>query len=273
MRINNILDSSPKDSFYYFLQRCNKLKGVDLQHISDVAITTIRYLNADNKTRQKLRQHQVLEQRWYSSLLAGSPDWEVYNTDYYLGELWACWIVYSRRYLLSLRSSRAIYNHSVFEDIGEVNSIVDLGCGFGYTTAAFTEIFPKATITGTNRIGTLQYNLAIETGKQYGFTVLPDINLIKRRIDIIFASEYFEHILNPIDHLLDILQKLKPRVLLIANTFSQKSVGHFDYYKVNGSLLDGKTTSRLFNSELRNAGYIQIKTKLWNNRPAYWRAE
>ena len=73
-----------------------------------------------------------------------------------------------------------------------------------------------------------------------------------------------------------LINHLKPKYLLLANTFGQKSVGHFNYYKLNdcyGSapqLAESIKVSRIFNNVLKKAGYTQIKTGLWNNRPNFW---
>ena len=40
-----------------------------------------------------------LEKRWYDSLKMQAPDFSIYDDDYYLMDLWACWVIYSREYL------------------------------------------------------------------------------------------------------------------------------------------------------------------------------
>jgi hypothetical protein len=89
--------------------------------------------------------------------------------------------------------------------------------------------------------------------------------------DLVFASEYFEHFEEPIAHLVEVVELTRPRALLIANAFSAKSIGHFDEYVVDGRRVSGDVVGRRFNDTLRRIGYSKIETRLWNNRPAYWK--
>ena len=75
-------------------------------------------------------------------------DFSVYDDTYYVCELWLCWIRYSRRYLRDISKNTSLFSRSIVSDI-RANSVLDLGCGFGYTTAALKEFFPHATVTGT----------------------------------------------------------------------------------------------------------------------------
>jgi len=146
---------------------------------------------------------------------------------------------------------------------------LDLGCGIGYTTAAIKQMLPNARVIGTNIKDTLQMRFAEMMSSNYAFEMHSDLKEIKS-IDLIFASEYFEHFQEPITHLEEVL-RLNPRFLLIANTFSAKAVGHFLEYSCNRTIKTGNETSRLFNQTLRNNGYEKVTTKLWNSRPTYWR--
>lgn len=262
---------TPRNSFGDYLRRCAELPGVDVMAVQDVALTTIRYLNGDKRVRSDLRLNQELENRWYASLAAGSPDWNVYDADIYLGDLWACWAVYSRTYLLGIQAPRNLPPLGVVQDMGSVGNVVDLGCGIGYTTAALRQIFPWARVTATNFDGMRQTVIARSLGEKYGFTVVPTVQQVDGPADLVFASEYFEHIPAPIDHLAEVLDTLHPRALIVANAFGAHSIGHFDLYGVDGQQLGSKETAKRFNAELRGRGYEKVKTKLWNNRPTYWR--
>lgn len=267
---NEILEEKPNQSIIGFLELC-KREGADINKIYQVALTTIRHLTGSKKTRELTVLDQTLQNKWYQSLQSGRPDYSVYDSDLYLGELWACWIIYSRKYLLAIQDRKSLFAKSIVDDIGLVERVADLGCGIGYTTAAIKSMYPRADVYGTNLENTVQTKIAKAMGAKYDFVIYPDCQSYPNQVDIIFASEYFEHIINPIDHLLDILQVTKPRALLVANTFTAKSIGHFDFYQVGGGWVDGKTTSRMFNDTLRNHGYKKMDTKLWNNRPAYWK--
>jgi SAM-dependent methyltransferase len=266
-----ILSEKPGVAIETFLVRCKRL-GLDTNKMKSIATRSIEYYMGDKKKRGALRISQRLENEWYESLKTGKPYWGVYGTDYYVADLWACWVVYSRRYLLSILSKNSMPDGSmVYKTFGEVNSIADLGCGIGYTTAALKQIFPQAHVIGTNFPDIPQTNFAINLGNQYGFNVVPEISHINNKVDLLLASEYFEHIPAPIDHLIEVIDTLRPKNMLIANAFTARSIGHFPQYMVNGQMVDGKATSRLFNNELRNRGYEKVKTKLWNNRPSYWK--
>jgi len=204
----------------------------------------------------------LLEQRWYASLAQGKPDYTVYNDVRYAGDLWACWLLYSRRYLRNIGS----LIQSGWSP--RLSRIADLGCGIGYSTAVLKQFWPAAMVYGTNLEGP-QAQTARSIGKSIGFTVEP---AIVGQVDLIFASEYFEHFDHPFDHVLDVLQRGSfPRYLIIASTFGSRSVGHFDtYYDERGYAQPGKSVGRQFNALLRAHGYRMRKTSFWNNRPAIW---
>lgn len=253
-----------------FLSQCATL-GVDTDAIREISVRTIKYLNGSKDQREPMRIAQELEREWYEALESGQPNWEIYGSDYYLAEMWACWRVYSRKYLRDLASDRSGIATDIFDIRGRVDRVVDLGCGIGYSTAALKEIYPDAEVIGTNLAGTTQTALAEMMGRSHGFRVEHYIQNISGAVDLVFASEYFEHFPKPVDHLNEVLFMLKPATLLIANAFGTKAIGHFDRYSVNGSALDGKAASRRFNKVLRDSGYEKVKTTLWNGRPAFWR--
>lgn len=217
-----------------------------------------------------MREMQELENKWYESLRTGAPWYGVYSADYYIADLWACWVVYSRKYLLSIMSPKSLDTGSIYNELIGIKSFCDLGCGIGITTSAMKEMFPSSKAYGTNILGSQQSDFAIMMSRKYGFTLVQQPSDISGEIDFIFASEYFEHFYKPVEHLREVL-RLKPKYMLIANAFGSKSIGHFPVYFVDGDRLDGKKTSKAFNDELRKNGYEKVKTNLWNNRPSYWR--
>ena len=245
-----------------------------------MAERAIRYYRGDEKARAGLRRFQDLETRWYASL-STDPDYSVYEDPYILSDLWACWAVYSRKTLLSISSKKSLNGRSIVDSMRDkrrygtgVRSVVDLGNGFGYTTAALKELFPDAEVCGTNFPNCLQWRYASEVGNICGFEMLSDVRE-KKVFDLVFASEYFEHISAPIDHLKGIIANAIPRYFVIANAFGAKAIGHFDDYLVKDGLfykyMTPAKTSRLFNQTLREAGYELVETNLWNNRPSFWR--
>ena len=62
---------------------------------------------------------------------------------------------------------------------------------------------------GTNLDGTLQMSVARTMAADYDFTMAGDPNDLAGPTDLVFASEYFEHIDAPISHLDMILEILK----------------------------------------------------------------
>lgn len=269
---SNLLNQSADVALLQFQQILVSEGIQNTEQLKDIAKKTIKYLNGNHDIRTHLSAGQMLEQRWYESLAEGKPDFSVYETDYYLAELWACWIVYSKRYLKEIEKQNSLPPIGIASDANP-EVIVDVGCGFGYTTAAIKELFPNARVYATNLPDTLQWRVAWRMSEAYDFTLVPDCSYIPEQADLVFASEYFEHFFEPVAHLEDIIKSVKPKAWLIANAFNARAIGHFTNYLVNGALMNGKATSRAFNETLKKHGYRKIKTRLWNNRPSYWKLE
>ena len=96
------------------------------------------------------------------------------------------------------------------------------------------------------------------------------IELSNQQIDCFIFFEFMEHIYNPIEYINNIIQVHKPKVLVFANSFNTRCIGHFKEYDCYGTIIDQKKISRKFNEKLRQLGYKQIKAGLWNNRPSVW---
>lgn len=208
-----------------------------------------------------------LEDAWYKSLQAGSPDYSIYNSELYLSEAWACWAIYSRKYLRWMYESRSL----LFKNIV---GVADLGCGTGITTAALAQMFPKAQVSGTQMRDTTQFKIAklIQQEASNYFDVVGEPSEIKHNVNLVFASEYFEHFYEPVDHLKECLAALNlPETLVIANTFSAPSSGHFPSYRITGKTINNKQASRHFHKALESFGYSAVKTNAWNNRPRIWK--
>ena len=219
---------------------------------------------------------EFLETRWYKSLQNGDPDFAVYEHPLYLAEAFYCWFVYSRQCLKEMSSIRRHPPRGFLHSLGTVNVIVDLGNGIGFSTAGFAKLYPSATIYGTNVADCDQMKIAkciadpFETGTP-SFQMVPDLKEIGATADIVFASEYFEHFEEPIAHLHEVLQYLKPRFLITCNGFGVDGIGHFIEYKDGENIVEGKKMSRLFNKEVQKYGYEKIDNNFWNHRPIVWR--
>ena len=257
----SILNERPKAGMEAFFRTVSPyLTQYDSNTLADVASNIIK------------GSANPLEKSWYESVKRGNPDYSIYASELYIPEAWACWIAYSRKYIKWIQKTLNPADKSYGPIFQGVRGVADLGCGFGYTTAALKEVFPDARVSGTQMEGTLQSRLAKNTGKVKGFDVVGSADRIAHPVDLVFASEYFEHFLNPVEHANETLKALGlPRTLVIANTFSSPSTGHFPSYQINGQTVPGRKTAVAFNKSLKSLGYKAIKTNAWNNRPRVWR--
>lgn len=270
MIFNNFLQKSGKNGLEEFIEYYLKIFDIDKNKFLTSVGKCKKYYTSNNTNKSILRNDQTLEKLWYDSL-DNNPNYSLYDSDDFIPELWTCWTIYSRRYLQKIQNPKSLNGVSIVNYINDADAVIDLGCGFGYTTAALKEIFIDKTVIGTNIKDTKQYKIAQNIGKECGFEVIDDIQILKNKFrkPLVFASEYFEHINNPIEHLKDINININPGYYLIANAFTAKSFGHFDYYLHNNTKYEAKHINKMFNYELLN-GYKKIKTKLWNNRPAFY---
>ncbi len=273
------LDKITKHDLREFILTCRTLNmQFDEAKFENIALSTIKYLNGDKDARNQLRVMQELENHWYASLEAGEPDYSVYDNVYYLADCWVCWKKYSREYIKSIISEKSLaakddhnnwYNlKSIRANMGAINKIADLGCGTGYTCAAFKELF-TCPVYGTNIKDTNQWKICERIAQETGFILTDKIENVGNA-DMVFASEYFEHFERPVEHLREVLTTLKPKHFLFANTFNAKSIGHFNIYKDQDKDYTGKEIARLFAKTLRDFKYTSVETNCWNKRPNYY---
>lgn len=263
-----ILNAASKADLVHFLQECSSVTEINVDRAFQIATAHIQSHNKREFNAKHLRHITELQKRWAASLKKKQPDFSVYDDTYYVCELWLCWVSYSRRYLRDISKNTSLFTRSIVSDI-RANSVLDLGCGFGYTTAALKEIFPHATVTGTELLTSPQAKLAKKLGTKANFKIVASHRRLKA--DLVFASEYFEHFERPVEHLEDVIQRVKPTYWLIANSFGTDAIGHFQTYRHKDESYDGKGISRLFSQTMKSYGYERVKTKCWNNRPAFWR--
>lgn len=253
-----------KQSWNYFSSILERT-GISREKILQLSETATKNLKEKQPTIPEL------DQKWYYSLRElNEKDYSVYSTEEYLAELWACWIVYSRKYLREIKRAKSFPPHGFMVEFSDVKLVVDLGCGLGMTTAALKQMFPKSRIIGTNLDETPQMEISKSISNDFGFELVSCPSQIDGKADLVFSSEYFEHFEEPVKHLKEIIDFIEPKRMLIANAFSGDSIGHFDNYIVNGIVIPSNMMNKFFNSSLRFFGYRKIKTKLWNNRPSYW---
>lgn len=252
--------------FMQFRADCAAIAVADLARVCTIAQETVQHLKHSKKQRPLSAMSQALQQHWYQSLAHNAPDYSVYATEDYLAELWACFEHYSRKYIRDMQNAK-LYP----EPLTDVRTIVDLGCGLGYTTAMLAELYPGATVYATNLLETPQARIAKRYAEQYAFTVCEDLRELPTQSDLVFASEYFEHFERPIEHLYAVLSQTQPRYVLCANAFTADSIGHFPRYIVESHVQEREKTARAFNHALRKAQYTRVTTHCWNDRPQLWR--
>ena len=262
------LDAISKSDLIHFLNECSLVSGINVDMALQMATSHIQSLDKGNFNAKHLKHITNLQKRWKASLKQKQPDFSVYDDPYYVCELWLCWVRYSRRYLRDIGKDTSLFSRSIVSDI-RANSVLDLGCGFGYTTAVLKEIFPHASVTGTELLTSTQAKLAQKLGKKKNFKIVAGFS--RRKADLVFASEYFEHFERPVEHLEEVIQRVKPTYWLIANSFGTDAIGHFQTYHHKDELYDARAISRLFSQTMKSYGYERVKTKCWNNRPAYWK--
>jgi len=228
------------------------------------------------QTREYIKTNErfdYLTEKWYEWLENEGVDkaYEVYSDDHYLTDQFNCFRVYARSYLRALSKSTKLIPQPLTEFTSDASSIVDVGNGIGYSTAILSQLYPGKITFGTNLKGTDQWKFASEMGKRYQFNMVEDVKEIAVTDGLVFASEYFEHFLDPIMHVEHIVKQINPKYFVIANAFNTWSIGHFETYENHGELVDQTKISRMFNNKLRELGYSQVKTGLFNNKPTLWK--
>ena len=132
------------------------------------------------------------------------------------------------------------------------------------------QTFPKNIVYGTNLPDTTQWKFNKLLSKEYDYKLIDSFKKLPKDIEFVFASEYFEHFPDPINHLSDVLTYCNPKILVCANAFKPDSIGHFDNYRHGSEFLTPKEISREFGKFLKENGYNKLKTKLWNQRPSIY---
>jgi len=257
--------------FYYLLTQVG-LGDTKAYEIAQTAAQTNAFLADGGKKGIKAAKSLIdLEARWYNSVRKkDKPDYDCYSEDIYLAEVWCCWDFYARKYINDLKNNRNVPPFGFKKLIKDYTNIVDLGNGVGMSTAALKQTFPKNIVYGTNLPDTTQWKFNKLLSEEYDYKLIDDLKKLPRDIEFVFASEYFEHFPDPINHLTDVLTYCNPKILVCANAFKPDSIGHFDNYSHGSEVLTPKEISREFTKFLKDNGYIKLKTKLWNQRPTIY---
>jgi 2-polyprenyl-3-methyl-5-hydroxy-6-metoxy-1,4-benzoquinol methylase len=262
------MTSSQGLMFFRSILECSGIDDTD--HLLKIAKQTIDHLKNPKDKRNKSKELELLMLDWYDRLSSGSPAYEIYSKKEYLSEVWACWLVYSRKYIKEIAIPTVCIPRGIFGEIKKGSIIADLGNGIGITSAAFKQAFPDASVIGTNIIASDQWRVASFLSNEYDFGLVESAADIATNVDVAFASEYFEHFEDPIDHLNEIFKAIKPKRMIIANAFTAKAIGHFDVYKRNNVKIKSTSMGSFFSRAMKDLGYSQLNTGLWNNRPQTW---
>ena len=274
MTKSTILNIKPNDLLEQFLEDYSTLSPIEKEYARNEIKKNINYYTKGIDGSFSSR----LEKQWYDALKNNKIDYSVYEDPNYWIDTWCCWKMYSRNYLkiLTKKSHLKHYNLEIplYEFLDDIKTVIDMGNGLGYSTAVLKELFNDKKVYGYNISGTTQYKFNELLGEKYNFQMVDDYSNLGK-IDLIFASEYFEHFERPIEHMEDVVKKLQPKYLIIANSFNTKSIGHFITYKHDNGFfdedIDQTKISRRWIKELKNLGYEKLKVNIFNNTPSIYR--
>jgi 2-polyprenyl-3-methyl-5-hydroxy-6-metoxy-1,4-benzoquinol methylase len=245
-----------------FSELYSKLTGVDKEKIVEMCKGTIKYYSK----KSDVYPLKHLDENWFKGQEEGVNLYEVYGHEDYYAEVFACWYIYSRNYIKNIIKLGET-NKPLFDSIGfsGVKSIIDLGNGLGLTSLTLARQFPNAKVFATNLKNTVQWEFCSNTNSNE-YELIDDYSNIGS-VDMVFASEYFEHVDNCLEHVRDVVEKLNPKILVIANSFNTRGIGHLYNYHNYGDKIPQEKISKIFQNLMYSMGYEKAKTGFWNNTP------
>jgi len=227
--------------------------------------------NIDKKEAKRLLKtnelfHKLTDE-WYVKLNSSNKNsaYRVYDDEYYFVDIFNCFVTYSRDYIKRIKKSKA------YEDLKDIKSYVDIGCGISYSTCALKQLFPNAKAYAINLRETKQWKFCEFMSEKYGYTLVDSIDSINEKVDLVFASEYFEHIENPTKHFDEIVTAIDPDWFVIANAFNTHSIGHYEKYYYNDQIIDQSKINLIFNKHIRESNFKDMNYSIWNNKPKIWK--
>jgi len=197
---------------------------------------------------------------------------ESYQNLFYLYCATVCYFDYSKGAVRFLEINK--------DKLPGINRILDLGAGNGLTSMHLSEAF-NCTVY-YNQLDGIQKIFAKELFMRYkpNCVILPeDKNFIKTRgdIDLVFASDFFEHLEYPVNFLENVIKRTNPKYITTCNAFTAPHPDHIQKYKYqedNESYIEiePKQMSRFFSKKMRDNGY-EVYLSGWHCRPYIWRKE
>lgn len=217
----------------------------------------INFVNNDEECITQLKKFDDSKELeiWENSL-PDEPAYYLYDKKFFLVASFICWKKYSRMYIKKLYD-----NEITYKLISDCSNIVDIGNGLGYSTQYLTELFGDK-FSAIQLKDTDQYKYNEMLGNKL-------VDLSTCNADGFIAFDFMEHIFKPIEYLNEMLIH-NPKLLIFANSFGTRAVGHFREYEINNELINEKKVGRIFNKYLRERGYKKLDLNFWNNRPAVW---
>ena len=196
---------------------------------------------------------------------------DAYTNLFYLYSATVCYFYYSRAAIGVLFKNK--------EKLGKIDRILDLGAGNGLTSMKLSDVFNCKVYY--NQLDGIQKEFAREMFIKYNSncTVLPEDRSFERtngKIDLVFASDFFEHLERPINYLENVIRNVNPKYIVTCNAFTAPHPDHihpFYFHKQYGGTIESiepKKISRRFNAKLRYSGY-EIYFKGWSGRPTVWK--
>jgi hypothetical protein len=212
---------------------------------------------------------QWFAEQWYLYYEPEGKDMEMYAAIEFVIHAFHCWHFYSKH---SVRKAVKWFGQYA----PGVQSILDVGAGIGATTAQLAQDMPDRSLYYANLEG-WQWDASASL---FSMLDLPNLSMVRDELsvaaDAVIAMEYMEHFKDPITESRRLLSNPRVQVYFDASSFTIKSAGHWSHYMVDGYQVEPTRIRRLFNTALREMGFVPAQNVIpdcrsfWNNLPAVW---
>ena len=200
----------------------NKITSNDYKELLDIInLSKEEKIILYNDYRNQHILKEKLYKIWEEGLKNNNPSYFVYDDIAYMDEAFDCWKTYSRKYIKNFAKYLKDVNNLYTTELKKINCILDLGCGIGYSTVALSEVFKNSRIIGTQLSSSKQFEVCKYLEAQYkniSFVSSEQNTTLNEKIDVIFASEFFEHFEYPINLLIELINAYNPKYFICANS-------------------------------------------------------